>query len=156
MCKNLNLWLLPFIVFCQVFSRSFFTLWLSVLLHFLFFELVFLSSFIFSSIFSLILYMFFTYVVSSLVYPNLLGNKMVGCCCCMLLDTILLLCSNIFARKTEWCGLVFWFHIMVEAIFASKHARRKILLRSTSPYRLLVVCAKICSVLWEGRPSCTR
>jgi hypothetical protein len=44
---------------------------------------------------------FFTYVVSSLVYLNLLGNKMVGCCCCMLLDTILLLCSNIFARKTE-------------------------------------------------------
>jgi hypothetical protein len=25
---------------------------------------------------------FFSYVVSSLAYPNLLGNKRLGCCCC--------------------------------------------------------------------------
>jgi hypothetical protein len=68
---------------------------------FFFFELFFYRP-LFSPPFSVLFCTcFFTYVVSSLVYPNLLGNKMVGCCCCMLLDTILLLCSNIFARKTE-------------------------------------------------------
>jgi hypothetical protein len=34
--------------------------------------------------FTLVLYLFFfAHVVSSLAYPNLLGNKMLGCCCCI-------------------------------------------------------------------------
>jgi hypothetical protein len=32
--------------------------------------------------FALVLYLFFAHVVSSLTYPNLLGNKRLGCCCC--------------------------------------------------------------------------
>jgi hypothetical protein len=36
------------------------------------------------------LYFFLARVVSSLVYPNLLGNKRLGCCCCI----TLLLCDS--------------------------------------------------------------
>jgi hypothetical protein len=44
---------------------------------------LFLSSFVFPLLFR---YCFIpvslSHVVSSLVYPNLLGTKMLGCCCC--------------------------------------------------------------------------
>jgi hypothetical protein len=49
---------------------------------FSFFDLVFLSPFVFLFFFALVLYLFFSHVVSCLAYPNLLGNKRLGCCCC--------------------------------------------------------------------------
>jgi hypothetical protein len=50
---------------------------------FFFFDLVFLSLFVFPFFFTLVLYLFFSHVVSSLGYPNLHKNKMLGyyCCC---------------------------------------------------------------------------
>jgi hypothetical protein len=48
---------------------------------FSFFYLVFYHPFFFPFFFTLVLYMFFSYVVLSLGYPNLLGNKRLGCCC---------------------------------------------------------------------------
>jgi hypothetical protein len=83
MCQNLDLRFLHFIAFCQVFFHPFFVFfWLSVLLSFLFFYLIFLLPF-FSPSFSFLFYTcFFDYVVSSLAYPNLFGNKRLDCCCC--------------------------------------------------------------------------
>jgi hypothetical protein len=42
----------------------------------------FLSFFISPFFFVLILFLFFSHMVSSLVYPNLFGTKKIGCCCC--------------------------------------------------------------------------
>jgi hypothetical protein len=66
------------------FPRPFFAFWLSVLLPFLLFFIWFFYRPLFSSSFSLLFCtcFFFAYVVSSLAYPNLLGNKRLGCCCC--------------------------------------------------------------------------
>jgi hypothetical protein len=85
MCQNLDLRFLLFIVFCQVFFPvpfSFFLL--SVLLSFLLFLIWFFYRPLFSPYFSLVFCncYFFTHVVSSLAYPNLLGNKRLDCCCC--------------------------------------------------------------------------
>jgi hypothetical protein len=84
MCQNLDLWLLPFIVFCQVFSLPlfrFFDLAFYCLFHF--FDLAF---YYFLSGFPLLFRSYFvpflSHVVPSLVYANLLGNKMLGCYCC--------------------------------------------------------------------------
>jgi hypothetical protein len=78
-----------FIVFCQSFFSFFPPLFcfffLSVLLSFLLLSnwFLFLSSFVFPLLFR---YCFIpvslAHVVSSLVYPNLLGTKRLGCCCC--------------------------------------------------------------------------
>jgi hypothetical protein len=73
--------LLPFVTFFFLSLFRFFDLACYCL--FSFFYLVFLSPFVFSLFFDLVLYLFFfAHVVSSLAYPNLLGNKMIGCCCC--------------------------------------------------------------------------
>jgi hypothetical protein len=48
-----------------------------------FFDLVFLSPFVFCFFIALCFSFFFAHVVSSLAYPNLLGNKKLGCCCCV-------------------------------------------------------------------------
>jgi hypothetical protein len=53
-----------------------------------FFDLVFLSPFVFCFFYlvffiALCFSFFFAHVVSSLAYPNLLGNKKLGCCCCV-------------------------------------------------------------------------
>jgi hypothetical protein len=79
MCQNLYLRFIPFIDFCQVFfSAPFFFFDLTFYYLFFFFDLVFLSPFVFS-FFALV---FFSRVVSSLAYLNLLGNKMFDCYCC--------------------------------------------------------------------------
>jgi hypothetical protein len=67
----------PFFIF---FDLAFYCL-------FSFFLFGFLLPFVFPLFFALVLYLFFylAHVVSSLAYPNLLGNKMLGCCCCWLL-----------------------------------------------------------------------
>jgi hypothetical protein len=54
---------------------------LSVLLSFLLFFIWFFYRPLFSPSFSL--GFFLAHVVSSLAYPNLLGNKRLGCCCCI-------------------------------------------------------------------------
>jgi hypothetical protein len=72
-----------FIAFCQVFFLAPFSLfWLSVLLSFILFLFGFLSPFVFPYFLLLFCTFFFAHVVSSLAYPNLLGNKRLGCCCC--------------------------------------------------------------------------
>jgi hypothetical protein len=76
MCQNLDLWFHPFIAFCQVFSLPLFHFFdLAFYCLFSFFDLVFLLPFVFSFFFALVLYLFLAHVVSSLAYPNLLGNK---------------------------------------------------------------------------------
>jgi hypothetical protein len=73
--------LLPFVKFFSLPPFRFFDLAFYCL--FSFFYLVFLSPFVFPFFFALVLYLFFlAYVVSSLAYPNLLGNKRLDCCCC--------------------------------------------------------------------------
>jgi hypothetical protein len=85
MCQNLDLWFLHFIAFCQVFFPAPFLLfWLSVLLSFLLFFIWFFIALCFPPYSSLLFctcFFFFAHVVSSLAYPNLLENKMLGCCC---------------------------------------------------------------------------
>jgi hypothetical protein len=87
MCQNIDLRFLPFIASCQVFFSFFRFFDLPFYCLFFFFDLFFLSPFVFS-FFDLVFLspfifpFFFAHVVSSLAYPNLLGNKMVGCCCC--------------------------------------------------------------------------
>jgi hypothetical protein len=81
MCHNLDLRFRPFITFCQVFSLPLFRFFdLAFYCLFYFFLFDFLSPFIFPFFFALILYLFFSHVVSSLAYPNLVGNKRLGCC----------------------------------------------------------------------------
>jgi hypothetical protein len=85
MCQNLDLRFLPFIAFCQVFSLPlfrFFDLAFYCLLSFFLFDFFIALCFllIFHSCFVPVF--FFAPVVSSLAYPNLLGNKRLGCCCC--------------------------------------------------------------------------
>jgi hypothetical protein len=65
--------LLPFVKFFPCPFFAFFDLAFYCL--FSFFDLVFLSPFVFSFFFALVLYLFLAHVVSSLPYPNLLGNK---------------------------------------------------------------------------------
>jgi hypothetical protein len=78
-------------LFSSFFLCPFFVFWLSVLLSFLSFWFSFLSPFIFFLIFQSCFVPSLTHVVSSLVYPNLLENKMLSCCCCwMCYDWILL------------------------------------------------------------------
>jgi hypothetical protein len=68
--------LLPFVKF---FPHPFSLFLLSVLLSFLLFRFGFLSSFVFPLLFhSCFVPVFLAHVVSSLAYPNLLGNKMLG------------------------------------------------------------------------------
>jgi hypothetical protein len=69
------------------FRYPFFTFWLSVLLSFLFFYLVFYHPSFSPSFRSCFIPIFFTYVISSLAYPNLLGYKRLGCCCWLFLYT---------------------------------------------------------------------
>jgi hypothetical protein len=71
---------------------------LSVLLSFLLFLFDFLSPF-FPFFFALVLYLFFTHVVSSLAYPNLLGNKRLGCCCLSMLVLV-----------RSWCCFLYRWH----------------------------------------------
>jgi hypothetical protein len=62
-----------------------FLFWLSVLLSFLPLSnwFLFLSSFVFPLLFwHCFIHVSLAHVVSSLVYPNLLGTKRLGCCCC--------------------------------------------------------------------------
>jgi hypothetical protein len=85
MCQNLDLRFLLFIVFCQVFSLPLFHFFdLAFYCLFSFFLFGFLLPFVFPLFFAFVLYLFFylAHVVSSLAYPNLLENKMLGCCCC--------------------------------------------------------------------------
>jgi hypothetical protein len=70
MWHGLDLWFLPLLTFCHIFSSTIFLFWLSVLLHFLFFNLVFLSPLSLSLLFYLC---FFSHVIS-----NLLENKTFG------------------------------------------------------------------------------
>jgi hypothetical protein len=89
MCRNLDLRFLLFYcllsIFFHLFSLSFFGLAFYCLfsfcrIGFCFYRLSFSLFF-----FDIVLFMFFlAHVISSLVYPNLLGNKMLGCCCCWL------------------------------------------------------------------------
>jgi hypothetical protein len=83
MCQNLDLRFRPFIAFCQVFFLAPFSLFLTY--RFIVFSpfliWFFLSPFVFPFFFTLVLYLF-SHVVSALAYPNLLGNKRLGCCCC--------------------------------------------------------------------------
>jgi hypothetical protein len=71
-----------FIAFCQVFPRPFSLFWLSILLPFLFFNLVFYRPLFSPFFFALVLSLFFGPLVSTLAYPNLLGNKRLDCYCC--------------------------------------------------------------------------
>jgi hypothetical protein len=65
------------------FFRDPFSLFLlSVLLSFLLFLIWFFITLCFPPSFSLLFCTFLAHVVSSLTYPNLLGNKRLGCCCC--------------------------------------------------------------------------
>jgi hypothetical protein len=72
--------LLPFVKSFSLPLFHFFDLAFYYLLSF--FYLIFLSLFVFPLFFTLVLYFFLAHVVSSLTYPNLLGNKRLGCCCC--------------------------------------------------------------------------
>jgi hypothetical protein len=82
MCQNLDLWFLLFIVFCQVFSLLLFFFFDLVFYYlFPFLDLVFYHSFVFSFFHFYFVPVFFTHVISSLTYPNLLENKMLNCCC---------------------------------------------------------------------------
>jgi hypothetical protein len=83
MWQNLDLRFLSFIDFCQDFFPPIFRFFdLAFYYLFSFFDLFFYRS-LFSLSFSLLFCtFFFTYVVSSLAYPNLLMNKRLGCCCC--------------------------------------------------------------------------
>jgi hypothetical protein len=89
MCQNLDLRFRPFIVFYQVFfSCPFFTFLTSRFIVFSpFFDLIFLLPFVFP-FFSLLFCtcFFLAHVVSSVAYPNLLGNKRLGCCWLCILD----------------------------------------------------------------------
>jgi hypothetical protein len=68
--------------FVKFFFRSFSLFWLTVLLHFLLFSIWFFIALCFPPSFSLLFCPYFlAHVVSSLAYPNLLGNKMLDCCC---------------------------------------------------------------------------
>jgi hypothetical protein len=83
MCQNLDLQLLPFIAFCQVFFPPLFCFFdLEFYCLFSFFYLAFLSLFVFPFLRSCFV-AFFSHVFSPLAYPNLLGNKRLSCCCCM-------------------------------------------------------------------------
>jgi hypothetical protein len=75
MCQNIDLRFLPFIAFCQVFLPAHFHFLLSVLLPFLFFRFGFLHPLFFLFFFTLVLSLFFSLVILSLAYPNLLGIK---------------------------------------------------------------------------------
>jgi hypothetical protein len=80
MCQNPNLRFLLFIVFCQVFLLPFFYFFdLAFYCFFSFLYLIFLLSFVFPFFFTLVY--FFSYVVSSVAYHNLLENKRLNCGC---------------------------------------------------------------------------
>jgi hypothetical protein len=82
MCQNLNLRFLPFIAFYQVFFPALFHFFdLAFYCLFSFFIWFFYGPLFSPYFFALVLYLFFAHVVSSLAYPNLLGNKWLGCCC---------------------------------------------------------------------------
>jgi hypothetical protein len=114
MCQNLDLRFLPFIAFCHVFFPAFFLLcWLSVLLSSLLF-LLFLSSFVFPFFFALILYLCFSHVVSSLAYPNLFGNKRLGCwwcccCCCSKLSNHFYYVICAFTYRMVESDIILWY-----------------------------------------------
>jgi hypothetical protein len=97
MWQNLDLRFLLFIAFYQVFFPPIFHFFdLAFYCLFSFFDLISLSPFVFSFFFTFVLYLFFfAYVVSSLAYPNLLGNKMFGCCCCCYKEHI---CCDIVSK----------------------------------------------------------
>jgi hypothetical protein len=78
------------------FSAHFSFFWLSVLLSFLLFWFDFFIALCFLLLFHFCFVpFFFAYVVSSLAYPNLLGNKMFGCCCCCYKEHI---CCDIVSK----------------------------------------------------------
>jgi hypothetical protein len=63
---------------------------------------------LFSPSFSLLFCIyFFSYVISSLTYPNLVGNKMLGCCCCIIYFFVLSLSYSISFHLVliEQCNL---------------------------------------------------
>jgi hypothetical protein len=101
------LWFLSFIAFCQVFFPDLFSLfWLSFLLSF--FLIWFFIALCFFLLFrSCFVHVFFSHVVSSLAYPNLLRNKRLGCCCCMTVEYFLPKSFTTSVRRV-WC-MVFFF-----------------------------------------------
>jgi hypothetical protein len=88
MCLNLDLWFLLFYcLFVKFFPAPF--RFFDLAFYYLFsFFIWFLSSFVFTPLLfrSCFVPVFLAHVVSSLAYPNLLGNKMFGCCCCPVLS----------------------------------------------------------------------
>jgi hypothetical protein len=84
MCRNLDIrFLLFYYLLSKIFFPPLFVFFLSVLLSFLFLSnWFFLSSFIFFLLFRhCFIPVSLVHVFSSLVYPNLLGTKRLGCCC---------------------------------------------------------------------------
>jgi hypothetical protein len=70
--------------FVNFFPAPFSLFLLSVLLHFLLFIWFFYCPLFSPSFLLLFCTCFFAHVLSSLAYPNLLGNKRLGCChCCI-------------------------------------------------------------------------
>jgi hypothetical protein len=97
MCQNIVLRFLPFIAFYQVFFSTPFRFFdLAFYCLFSFFDLVFIVL-CFPPSFSLLFCpcFFLAHVVSSLAYPNLLGNKRLGGCGCCLQEESLVLSSKV-------------------------------------------------------------
>jgi hypothetical protein len=100
------------------FSAPFrFLFWLSVLLSFLLLSnwFLFLSSFVFPLLFwYCFIHISLAHVVSSLVYPNLLGTKSLGgCCCCC--------CKLYMALIYAWSGREanMWFSSKIKCYHSS-------------------------------------
>jgi hypothetical protein len=141
MCRNFDLRFLLFYYLLSKFFFSFFSVpfhffFLSVLLSFLLLSnwFLFLSSFVFPLLFRhYFIPIYLTHVVSSLVYPNLLGTKMLDCCCCYLWD------SNI---KVYACRTNMHYN-------KSIGDHRNMLQRAIQKYRYFFSCSDIKAHWWQ-------
>jgi hypothetical protein len=101
MCQNLNLRFFPFYCLFSSFFLPLFAFLICRFIAFTPFSICFFIAFCFPPSFSLLFYPYFlAHVVSSLPYPNLLGNKRLGCYCCC---TVLVLNKEPTDRKRESC-----------------------------------------------------